>query len=184
MIRITTPLDQTEMLTVGDQVSIDGVFYTARDAAHQKLIDLIEKGQELPFPINNAVIYYVGPCPPKPGHISGAAGPTTASRMDEMTLPLLKVGLKGMVGKGPRSLKVISAIKRYKAVYFAAVGGIGALLSYAIKAVELIAYPSLGPEAIYRLEVNDFPAIVAIDAQGRNIYEIGPKKYNGGMSSG
>lgn len=179
------PLMAIESLECGDEVRFQGVVYTARDAAHKRLVKLLEQGEELPFPAKGAVIYYVGPCPAKPGEIVGSAGPTTSSRMDDLTLPLLEAGIKGMIGKGERSEKVITGIKKHKAVYFAALGGAGALLARCIKHMELIAYPELGPEAVYKLEVVDFPAIVAIDARGRSIYQEGRKQYQaGGMLNG
>ncbi len=182
MIELAPPLMDTSFLTVGDQVTFNGVIYTARDAAHQRLISLLDTGNELPFPAQGGIIYYVGPCPAKPGEVVGSAGPTTSSRMDSMTVPLLQAGIKGMIGKGERSQEVIDAMKCYGAVYFAAIGGAGALLAQSIKKMELVAYPELGPEAIYRMEVKDFPAIVAIDGQGRSIYEIGRQQYeSGGM---
>src|SRR5690606_11551256 len=184
MIRLTTPLENVETLRAGDQVALSGVIYTARDAAHQRLVQLIREGQPLPFPIEGAVIYYVGPTPAKPGKPIGSAGPTTSMRMDGLTVPLLDLGLKGMIGKGGRSPEVIEAMKRHKAVYFAAVGGAAALIAQHIKEVEVVAYPDLGPEAVHRMVVEDFPVIVAIDAQGNNLYEQGVAKYRQAIAEG
>jgi fumarate hydratase subunit beta len=171
---ISTPLtkEKIEKLKVGTRVLLSGVIYTARDAAHQRLVKAIEKGKKLPLPLKNQIIYYTGPTPAKPGKVIGSAGPTTSSRMDSYTPALLKKGLKGMIGKGERSAEVTKAIKRYKAVYFLATGGAGALLAQRIKKCDLVAYPDLGPEAIYRLEVENFPLIVAIDSQGKNCHRL------------
>lgn len=174
MQKLATPLSNVTFLRAGDLVSISGIIYTARDVAHKRLIHLINNGEPLPFDLDGAIIYYVGPCPAKPGRPIGSAGPTTSSRMDVLTAPLLKQGLKGMIGKGGRSAEVITAIKKHGAVYFAAVGGAGALISQHIKDSEIIAYPELGTEAIRRLVVEDFPVIVAIDSMGNNLYEHGP----------
>lgn len=176
---ITTPLteDIISSLNAGDIVEITGYIYTARDAAHKRLIELIKNNQPLPFDIEGAVIYYVGPTPPKPGMVIGSAGPTTGSRLDPYTPQLLEKGLKGMIGKGGRSAGVKDAIKRYKAVYFIATGGAAALLSMHIKSSEIIAYEDLGPEAISKLYVQDFPVIVANDINGRDILEEGKSKY-------
>ncbi|HHU61092.1 MAG: Fe-S-containing hydro-lyase [Bacillota bacterium] len=174
MQKLATPLSDVTFLRAGDLVSISGIIYTARDVAHKRLIHLINNGEPLPFDLDGAIIYYVGPCPAKPGRPIGSAGPTTSSRMDVLTAPLLKQGLKGMIGKGGRSAEVITAIKKHGAVYFAAVGGAGALISQHIKDSEIIAYPELGTEAIRRLVVEDFPVIVAIDSMGNNLYEHGP----------
>lgn len=180
MIRITTPLDleTIQKLNAGDQVSLSGVIFTARDAAHKRLVEAYLAGQELPVDLRGQVIYYVGPCPARPGRIIGSAGPTTSGRMDPYT-PLLirELGLKGMIGKGSRSQEVIEAMKQYGAIYFLAIGGAGALLAQRIKKAEVIAYEDLGPEAIYRLEVEDFPLIVGIDCRGRNAYEEGKARY-------
>lgn len=174
MQKLATPLSDVTFLRAGDLVSISGIIYTVRDVAHKRLIHLINNGEPLPFDLDGAIIYYVGPCPAKPGRPIGSAGPTTSSRMDVLTAPLLKQGLKGMIGKGGRSAEVITAIKKHGAVYFAAVGGAGALISQHIKDSEIIAYPELGTEAIRRLVVEDFPVIVAIDSMGNNLYEHGP----------
>lgn len=177
MLKLTTPLKDVGFLRAGDEVAISGVIYTARDAAHQRLIKLINEGKSLPFDLAGAIIYYVGPCPAKPGQPIGSAGPTTSTRMDVLTNPLLAKGLKGMIGKGGRSDEVIAGMKEHGAVYFAAVGGAGALIAQHIKEVEIIAYPELGTEAIRRLVVKDFPAIVAIDSEGNNLYERGVAQY-------
>jgi fumarate hydratase subunit beta len=162
--------DQAATLTAGDVVLLSGTLYTARDAAHKKFRELLSAGQDLPFPTEGAVIYYCGPTPARPGQVIGSAGPTTSGRMDAYTPELLeKTGVLGMVGKGKRTQSVIDAIKRKGAVYFHAVGGAGALIARTIMAAEAIAFPELGPEAVYRLEVTDFPAIVAIDSHGNNI---------------
>jgi len=176
---LATPLsdEDTEALKTGDRVLIDGVVYTARDEAHKRLVNLIKEGKELPFDISGQIIYYVGPSPAKPGHVIGSAGPTSSYRMDPSSPYLIAKGLKGMVGKGPRSKEVIDAMRKYKCVYFATIGGAGALLAKSITKSEIIAYEDLGPEAIRRLEVKDFPAIVAQDIYGNNLYVDGVKRY-------
>ncbi|MEK6726701.1 MAG: Fe-S-containing hydro-lyase [Deltaproteobacteria bacterium] len=173
MKNINVPLSHADIadLKAGEQVLLSGIIYTARDAAHRRMIESLEKGEGLPIDINGQVIYYMGPTPAKPGKVIGSAGPTTSSRMDIYTPKLLDAGLKGMIGKGKRSTEVIESIKKYKAVYFAAAGGAGALLSKRIKKAELVAYGDLGPEAIYRLEVEDFPVIVVNDIYGKDLYE-------------
>ena len=177
--RITTPLtdEVIEQLRVGDKVLITGYIYTARDAAHKRMVETILKGKSLPIVLQGQIIYYVGPTPPKPGQIIGSAGPTTAIRMDKYVEHLLKLGLKGMIGKGYRSPQVRELLKKYKAVYFAAVGGVATLLQKHIKSSELIAYEDLGTEAIRRLYVEDFPVVVANDIYGGDIFEEGRKKY-------
>lgn len=172
-LRIQTPLTDeiVEQLKAGDMFFINGYVYTARDAAHKKLIELIKSDAPLPFDINGQIIYYVGPTPAPPGKVIGSAGPTTSSRMDSYTPLLLSLGLKGMIGKGQRSEEVINAMKNYKAVYFLATGGAGALLSKQIIAAEEIAFPELGTESIKRLLLKDFPVIVAIDCQGGSIFK-------------
>lgn len=169
---LTTPLsDETvSQLHTGDMVYLTGTVYSARDAAHKKLTQLLENGEELPFDIRNSVVYYLGPTPAREGQVIGSAGPTTSSRMDKYTPQLLSLGLKGMIGKGKRSAEVIASMKENNAVYFAAIGGAGALLSKCIKASEVIAFDGLGTEAIRKLYVENFPAIVAIDAAGGDIY--------------
>jgi fumarate hydratase subunit beta len=178
-ISIETPLtdEVVEKLKMGDRVLINGYIYSARDAAHKRLVQLLEKGQELPFDISGQIIYYVGPTPPKPGMPIGAAGPTTAYRMDSYAPILIERGLKGMIGKGIRGEKVTNAMKKHKAVYFGATGGAGALLSKAIKEAEVVAYEDLGTEAIRRMLVNDFPAIVVNDMYGNDLYKEGKAKY-------
>lgn len=178
-IRLTIPLktEEVDKLRIGDRVLLTGIVYTARDAAHKRLIQLLEKGDSLPFDLEGAVIYYVGPSPAKPGHPIGAAGPTTSYRMDAYAPDLIARGLKGMIGKGKRNDAVRDAMKRHVAVYFAAIGGAGALMAQSIVSAEVIAYPELGPEAIRRLEVRDLPVIVANDAHGGDLYEEGAKTY-------
>lgn len=179
MIKIETPLnDEIIMkLRAGDEVFISGKIYTARDAAHKRLVELLNKGEPLPFDINCNIIYYVGPTPAKPGYPIGSAGPTTSGRMDIFTPKLLDAGLKGMIGKGNRSKEVINSIIKNKAIYFVAIGGAAALISKSIKSSKIVCYEDLGTEAVRELEVEDFPAIVAIDIYGNNLYEIGPLKY-------
>jgi len=170
---LTTPLtdDNITKLRVGDKILINGIIYTARDAAHKRIIEAIDSGGKLPFDLNGQVIYYAGPSPAKPGSVIGSCGPTTSSRMDAYTPKLLQHGLKGMIGKGIRSKEVKEAIMMYKCVYFAAVGGVAALLSKTIVESEIIAYPDLEPESVRRLVVKDFPVIIAIDIYGKDIYE-------------
>ena len=177
--KITTPLDDKSVrqLKAGDSVLITGYIYTGRDAAHKRLIELIEKGQELPIELKGQIIYYVGPAPAKPGYTCGSAGPTTSYRMDPYAPSLLDRGLKGMIGKGLRSPEVIDSMKKNKAVYFGAVGGAAALIARSIKKSEVVAYEDLGAEAIHRYYVEDFPAIVVIDTDGNNLYETEPPKY-------
>lgn len=171
--KITTPLtaETIQQLKTGDMVKITGIIYSARDAAHKKLIELIEAGKDLPFELNGNVIYYLGPTPAREGQVIGSAGPTTSSRMDKYTPKLLELGLKGMIGKGRRSPEVIRAIVENRAVYLAAVGGAGALLSKCIKSSKVIAFDELGTEAVREMYVEDFPAIVATDSEGNNIYK-------------
>ncbi|MCX6004123.1 MAG: Fe-S-containing hydro-lyase [Chloroflexi bacterium] len=178
-IKIKAPLDEktVEKLKAGEQVFITGVIYTARDAAHKRLVEALDKGEKLPLDIKNQVIYYMGPAPAKPGHAIGSAGPTTSGRMDSYAPRLMAEGLKGMIGKGDRSQAVKDAMKKYKAVYFAAIGGAGALISKSIKKAEIIAYDDLGAEAIRRLEVEDFPATVINDIYGGDLYEEGKARY-------
>ena len=176
---VNTPLTDEVIngLKVGDRVLLNGIIYTGRDAAHKRLAELINKGEELPMDIKNQTIYYVGPCPAKPGHVIGSAGPTTSGRMDAYATLLMEHGLKGMIGKGQRNQQVIDSIIKYNCVYFAAIGGAGALLSEAIKEAEVIAFPDLGAEAIYKLRVENFPVTVIIDNSGNDLYEIGKKQY-------
>jgi fumarate hydratase subunit beta len=177
--KLKTPLtnEDVEKLKAGDIVYLTGTVYTARDAAHKRLVDLINEGKELPFDLKGAVIYYVGPTPPKPGEVIGSAGPTTSYRMDPYAPILIEKGLKGMIGKGKRNEAVKEACKKHKAVYFGAVGGAAALIAKAIKKAEVIAYPELGPEAIRRLEVEDFPVVVVNDVYGNDLYEMGRKEW-------
>lgn len=176
---ITTPI--TEGVTVdlksGDYVYITGTIYVARDAAHKRMIEALDRGEELPINIKDATIYYMGPSPAREGRAIGSAGPTTASRMDKYAPTLLDLGEKAMIGKGKRTKEVIDAIIRNKAVYFAAVGGAGALLSKCIEKSEIVCYEDLGAEAIRKLEVKDFPAIVVIDREGNNLYETAIKEF-------
>ena len=169
---ISLPLTDSDArsLRAGDYVYLTGELYTARDAAHKRMYDTLKKGGELPVDIRGQVVYYLGPTPARPGHVIGSAGPTTSSRMDKYAPELLDLGLKGMVGKGKRTREVIDAIVRNGAVYFAAVGGAGALLSKCIKKAEVVAYDDLGTEAIRRLWVEDLPVIVVIDSEGTNMY--------------
>jgi fumarate hydratase subunit beta len=176
---ITAPItsDVARTLHSGDYVYITGTIYTARDAAHKRMAEALASGEKLPIDVKNNIIYYMGPSPAREGRPIGSAGPTTASRMDKYAPDLLDLGLTGMIGKGKRSAAVIDAIKRNGAVYFAAVGGAGAILSQRIKSSEVIAYDDLGTEAIRKLEVEDFPVIVVIDSDGNNLYETAIKEY-------
>ena len=178
-IRITTPLthEKVSTLRAGDSCLISGVIYTARDAAHKRLCELVAEGKKLPLDVKDSIIYFVGPTPAKPGQAIGSAGPTTSYRMDAYSPTLISLGLTGMIGKGKRGPEVVNAMKEHGAVYFGAIGGCGALLSKCIKKAEVIAYDDLGAEAIRRLEVEDFPAIVIIDSQGDNLYQSGRKNY-------
>ena len=177
--QLTTPLtrEQVRVLRSGDTVRLTGVIYTARDAAHKRLVELVQAGKPLPFEVKDATIYYVGPTPAKPGQAIGSAGPTTSYRMDAYAPTLIALGETGMIGKGKRSDEVVAAMKEHGAVYFGAIGGAGALLSKCIKKAELVAYEDLGAEAIRRLEGEDFPVVVIIDSQGNNLYESGRKDY-------
>jgi fumarate hydratase subunit beta len=179
--KVTTPLtdEAVKDLRAGDAVEITGVIYQARDAAHKRLVALIESGEALPFELQGAVVYYMGPSPAKPGHVIGSAGPTTSGRMDAYTPLLLEHGLKGMIGKGLRTAEVKAAMREHPAVYFAATGGAGALLAQRIVANDVIAWPELGAEAVARLEVVDFPAIVVNDCYGGDLYEKGRAEYAG-----
>ena len=178
-ISIQAPLSREEArkLKAGDSCLLSGVIYTARDAAHKRLCQLIEEGRELPVDLKDSVFYFVGPTPAKPGQVIGSAGPTTSYRMDAYSPALIKLGQTGMIGKGKRDETVIAAMKEHGAVYFGAIGGCGALLGKCIKKSELVAYEDLGAEAICRLEVENFPVIVIIDAQGNNLYESGKATY-------
>ena len=175
MIEIRAPFknDDIEKLVCGDIIKLSGVIYTARDAAHKRMIDAINNNEKLPFDVDGSGIYYVGPSPNKKNQVLGSAGPTTSYRMDDLTVPLLERGLKVMIGKGKRSEEVINSMIKNKAVYLAAIGGAGAYISNTIKKCEVIAYEDLGPEAVRKLEVEDLQLIVAIDCYGNNIYEKG-----------
>ncbi|HHZ18533.1 MAG TPA: TRZ/ATZ family protein [Acholeplasmataceae bacterium] len=172
MKRITLPIDNEtiESLKSGDIVLLTGTLYTARDAAHKRLVAALEAGEPLPFPLENAAVYYVGPSPARPGRPIGAAGPTTAARMDPYAEVLIPAGLKVMIGKGQRSEQIKELIAKHKGLYLTATGGVAALIARAVKSCELIAYPDLGPEAVYRLEVEDFPAVVAYDCYGNDLF--------------
>ena len=176
---LTTPLTDAdvESLKAGDRVRITGVLYTARDAAHGRLFPLIEKGETLPIDVKGAIIYYTGPTPPQPGQVIGSIGPTTASRMDKFTPALLKLGLKATIGKGYRGQAVKDALREHTGVYLGAIGGAGAVLSRHIKKAEFVAYEDLGTEAIRRLEVDGFPAIVLNDCHGGDLYQDGQKQF-------
>ncbi len=176
---LTAPLTQEALRTLkaGDSCLISGIIYTARDAAHKRLCDLVKEGRPLPIDPKDAVIYYVGPTPAKPGQAIGSAGPTTSYRMDAYSPTLISLGQTGMIGKGKRSPEVVEAMKKYGAVYFGAIGGCGALLSSCIKEAEIVAYEDLGAEAIRRLRVEKLPVVVIIDAEGNNLYEQGRREY-------
>lgn len=178
-IRIHTPLtpETARTLKSGDSVLLSGVVYTARDAAHKRLCQLVEEGKPLPMDVKDAVIYFVGPTPAKPGQAIGSAGPTTAYRMDAYSPTLIRQGLTGMIGKGKRGPEVVAAMRECGAVYFGAIGGAGALLSSCVKKAEVIAYEDLGAEAIRRLEVEDLPVTVIIDSEGSNLYQWGREAY-------
>jgi len=174
VIVLRAPLNGEDIrrLKTGDEVRLEGTIYAARDAAHKNIVDAIHKGEVPPFDLQGQIIYYVGPCPAPPGKVIGSAGPTTSGRMDAYAPLLMERGLKAMIGKGNRSPEVIAAMKKYGAVYLAAVGGAGAYLAERIDTVETIAFPELGPEALLKMDVHDFPCIVAIDSRGENIYDL------------
>jgi fumarate hydratase subunit beta len=178
-IRLTTPLtdENVEPLRIGQKVLLNGVVYTGRDAAHKRLMDLIQAGKPLPFDLRGQIIYYVGPSPAKPGRPIGSAGPTTSYRMDGFAPKLMELGLKGMIGKGKRAPEVIEAMVRHKAVYFGATGGAGALLARCVLEAEVVAYEDLGPEAVRRLLVKDLPVMVVNDVLGQDLYDEGVRKY-------
>lgn len=178
-IKISTPLTEEKVkgLKAGDTVLLSGALYTGRDAAHKRLIDLLDDNKELPLKIKDEIIYYVGPSPAKPGQVIGSAGPTTSYRMDPYAPRLLDLGLRGMIGKGARSEEVIEAIKRNNGIYFGAIGGAAALIGKSIVKSEIIAYEDLGAEAIRKIEVKDMPLVVIIDSEGTNLYEVGQKEY-------
>lgn len=179
IIQISTPLthDCVKSLKAGDMVEITGSVYTARDAAHQKLLELIHAGKELPFEIRDQIIYYVGPCPAPEGKVIGSAGPTTSGRMDKYAPKLIELGMTGMIGKGQRNAAVVEAMQKHGAVYFGAIGGAGALISKCVQSSELIAFGELGTEAVRKLVVANFQAVVVIDAYGNNLYDMGRKQY-------
>jgi len=178
--KISAPLTDSvvESLRAGDEVMITGTIYTGRDAAHKRMVELLSKGEQLPFDLKGQIIYYAGPTPTRPGEIVGSVGPTTSGRMDPYAPILIAHGLKGMIGKGQRTQPVVDAMKKHKAVYFAAVGGAGALIARAVKSNKTVAYEELGPEAVRMLEVVDFPVIVAQDCHGGDLYVEGIKKYS------
>jgi len=175
----TTPLtsEDTKQLVAGDTVLLNGTIYTARDAAHKRLVELIEAGKELPFDLEGSIIYFVGPTPPKPGDPIGSAGPTTSYRMDSFSPTMLKNGSKGMIGKGKRDQGVKDACVEYDGIYFGATGGAGALLGKQITSAEVIAYPELGPEAIRKITVKEFPVTVINDTKGNDLYQMGRAQY-------
>lgn len=177
--KITLPITREIARTIksGESCLLSGVIYTARDAAHKRLVELVEKGEKLPFDIENATIYYVGPTPAKPGSVIGSAGPTTSYRMDTYSPALIAAGETGMIGKGKRGPEVVDAMKRYGAVYFAAIGGAGALLSSCIRSAKIVCYEDLGAEAVRRLVVEDLPVVAVIDSEGNNLYEEGRMAY-------
>lgn len=180
IVRISLPLTDeiVRELKAGMVVSLWGEVYSARDAAHKRLVEMLDRGETPPFPLKGATIYYMGPSPAPPGKVIGAAGPTTSYRMDPYAPRLIEAGVKGMIGKGERGVNVVEAMKRFGAVYFAATGGAGALIAKAIKSAEVVAFPELGPEAIRRLIVEGFPAIVAQDAWGGNLYQQGVAQWS------
>lgn len=173
-ISLTAPLthDMVNKLKSGDRVKISGEIYTARDAAHKRMIETLDKGEELPIEIKDKIIYYAGPTPAKPGQVIGSCGPTTSGRMDAYAPKLIELGLTGMIGKGMRDENVINAMKKYGAVYFGAIGGAGALIAQCVESAEVVAYEDLGTEAVRRLVVKDFPVVVIIDKDGNNLYEM------------
>lgn len=176
---INTPLteEKTAGLAAGDYVYITGTIYTARDAAHKRMYEALDEGKELPFDVENNIIYYLGPSPARPGQVIGSAGPTTSSRMDKYTPALLERGLKGMIGKGKRSSQVIESMVKNHCVYMAAIGGAGALLSKCIQSAEVVAYDDLGTEAVRKLYVKELPVVVVIDSKGNNLYETAAEQY-------
>lgn len=176
---LKTPLrdEDVEKLRIGDSVRLSGVIYTARDAAHKRMIEALDRGEALPFDIRGSLVYYVGPSPTKPGHVIGSAGPTTAYRMDPYAPRLMEIGMKGMIAKGKRSDAVKEAMKKHKVVYLGATGGAAALIAKCVKTCEVIAYEDLGPEAVRRLEVEEMPLVVVTDCHGGDLYVEGRKKY-------
>lgn len=184
-MKVNTPMtkETARSLKAGQHCLLSGVIYTARDAAHKRLLEALERGETLPIDLEDAVIYFVGPAPAKPGQVIGSAGPTTSYRMDAYSPTLIRLGQTGMIGKGRRDAGVVAAMKAYGAVYFGAIGGCGALLADCIRECEVIAYPDLGAEAIHRLVVEDFPVVVVMDAEGNNLYETGRKEYLDSISA-
>ena len=182
---IQLPLTQRDArsLRAGETVLLSGTIYTGRDAAHKRLIQLLDEGKPLPIDVKDQVIYYVGPAPASPGHAVGSAGPTTSYRMDPYAPRLIELGLSGMIGKGKRDQAVIDAMKKYGAVYFGAVGGAAALISRSIKKSEVVCYEDLGSEAIHRFEIENFPVIVLIDSEGNNLYETGPAAFRAELAA-
>lgn len=180
-IKITSPVEAEVIakLRVGTRVLISGVLYSARDAAHKRLVQALDRGEQLPFDLEGQTLYYMGPSPARPGRVIGSAGPTTSGRMDIYTPPLIAAGLRVMIGKGSRSPEVKEAIRKYRAVYLVTIGGAGALLSRAIKKAEVIAYPELAAEAVMRLEVEGLPAVVANDVYGGDLFQQGRARYKG-----
>ena len=183
-MKITSPIDDEviEKLTAGTRVLISGVIYTARDAAHQRLVQALERGERMPFDLNGQTLYYMGPSPARPGYAIGSAGPTTSSRMDIYTPPLIAAGIRAVIGKGNRSPSVNATFKKNRAVYFASIAGAGALLNKSVKQAVVIAYEELGAEAILRLDIEDFPAVVASDIFGGDLYQQGKAQYRKGGS--
>lgn len=179
MIRLETPFDEKKALALkaGDQVLLSGTIYTGRDAAHKRLVEMVNKEETLPFDVYNQIIYFVGPTPAKPGEVFGSGGPTTAGRMDAYSPLLLSLGLRGMIGKGYRNHDVKEAIIKYKGIYFGAIGGAGAYIGKCVQSCEVIAFEDLGTEAIHKLVVKDLPLTVIIDSNGNDLYEIGRKNY-------
>lgn len=177
--KITAPFDKevVKSLKAGDDVLISGTILVARDAAHKRLFETYQKGEKLPVDLKNETIYYLGPTPAKPGEVIGAAGPTTSGRMDKYTPTMIELGISGMIGKGYRSAEVVEAMKKHGVVYMVAIGGAGALISESIKKYEVLAYEELGPEAVARITIENFPAIVAIDSEGNDFYEIGQEPF-------
>ena len=178
-VNLITPIEDEDFakLKIGNEVLLSGIIYSARDAAHKRMIEALDRGRPLPFDIKGQVVYYMGPSPARPGQVIGSAGPTTSGRMDIYSPKLMAAGLKGMIGKGMRSQAVIEAMKKSKCVYFGATGGVGALISKSIKAAKVLAYEDLGAEAIYELTVQDFPLIVINDIEGNDLYKEGVEKY-------
>lgn len=184
MIKLTTPFTKeiADTLNAGDQVLLSGIIYTGRDAAHKRLVQLVKEGKELPFDVKDQIIYYVGPTPEKPGTVFGSGGPTTSGRMDAYAPLMLSLGLRGMIGKGYRNQQVKDAMIEFNGVYFGAIGGAGAYIGKCVESSEIIAFEDLGPEAIRKLYVKDFPLTVIVDTKGNDLYEIGRQNYLGGQN--